>query len=265
MLKSIILLSDEDPVGKNLMDYYLSRCNLKVIEKGTFYLLEGDIGIYYLNESLLEIDKPPEKAEFYVFGSRHESAKKTPSFLVHVPGNWDKAEHGGKDYTVSIAAPWAMKAALVYFHKNNSPGYYVGYEATHHGPSLDVPCAFIEVGSTPAEWNNKPAIEILAKACIIAAKSEKKRYKTVIGIGGPHYPIEFTKIALMFPEIAFGHIIPRYHISEKTIIEAMKKSPDVRYVIFESRKHKRKYIKIISEYNNNIDIYTVREFYDRKS
>jgi D-aminoacyl-tRNA deacylase len=89
--------------------------------------------------------------------------------------------------------------------------YKVSYEATHHGPSLDVPSMFVEVGSSPKQWSDKRAAEAVAHAAMAAA-SKQSRYPAVLGIGGPHYNAKFTRIALS-TKTAFGHMIPKYAIS----------------------------------------------------
>ncbi len=90
-------------------------------------------------------------------------------------------------------------------------GYEVSYECTHHGPSLDVPTMFVELGSSPKQWTDIKAAEAVARAAI-AAVSKQSRYAAVLGVGGPHYNAKFTRIALTTP-IAFGHIIPKYAVS----------------------------------------------------
>jgi D-aminoacyl-tRNA deacylase len=91
--------------------------------------------------------------------------------------------------------------------------YEVTYEGTHHGPSLDVPTMFAELGSSPKQWNDLKAAEVVAHAAIEAI-SEFRNYPAtvVLGMGGTHYNAKFTRIALE-EEIAFGHMIPKYAVS----------------------------------------------------
>jgi D-aminoacyl-tRNA deacylase len=88
--------------------------------------------------------------------------------------------------------------------------YEVSHECTHHGPSLDVPTMFAELGSSPKQWKELKAAETVAHAAMSAILNETK-YPAVLGVGGPHYNSRFTKIALSTP-VAFGQIIPKYAI-----------------------------------------------------
>jgi D-aminoacyl-tRNA deacylase len=92
--------------------------------------------------------------------------------------------------------------------------YEVSYEGTHHGPSLDAPTMFAELGSSPGQWSDTAAAEVVAHAAM-GAVSRFRNFsaETVLGIGGPHYNGKFTKMALE-TEIAFGHIIPKHSIQQ---------------------------------------------------
>ncbi len=90
--------------------------------------------------------------------------------------------------------------------------YDVSYECTHHGPSLDAPAMFAELGSSPKQWCDEKAAEVVARATMEAISNFGKiEARTALGIGGPHYNMKFTKIALE-SDVAFGHIIPKYAI-----------------------------------------------------
>jgi D-aminoacyl-tRNA deacylase len=92
--------------------------------------------------------------------------------------------------------------------------YEVSYEGTHHGPSLNVPLMFAELGSSPLQWNDAAAAEAVAHAAMGAvSKFRIVSGETVLGIGGPHYNSKFTKMALE-TGVAFGHIIPKHSISQ---------------------------------------------------
>jgi D-aminoacyl-tRNA deacylase len=95
--------------------------------------------------------------------------------------------------------------------------YQVCYEGTHHGPSLDVPTMFAELGSSPQQWQDAKAAEVVANAAMETVKQfGSKPVKTVLGIGGPHYNSRFTRMALE-NEVAFGHMIPKYAVPEADV------------------------------------------------
>ena len=152
--------------------------------------------------------------QLVVFVSRHSGVAGIPTLSVHTPGNLvEEAKLGGLPRKISISPASAMKNALLeMFGVKGEKGldYQVSYECTHHGPSLDVPTMFVELGSSPKQWADLKAAEVVAHATM-AAVSKQSKYSTVLGVGGPHYNERFTKIALNTPA-AFGHIIPKYAV-----------------------------------------------------
>ena len=84
-------------------------------------------------------------------------------------------------------------------------------EATHHGPLIEVPCIFVEIGSTESEWKDVRAGFVVAKAIkdTIENFKENPYNEIAIAIGGPHYCPNFNKIQLN-SNIAISHIIPQY-------------------------------------------------------
>ena len=151
--------------------------------------------------------------ELTVFISRHSSLSGTPTLSVHTPGNLGEAELGGLPRTVSVSPANTMRDALkamMKFKEEMRLDYEVCYECTHHGPSLDVPTMFAELGSSPVQWSDSKAAEAVAHATIKAVSTFCESSATaVLGVGGPHYNAKFTRMALE-KEIAFGHMIPKY-------------------------------------------------------
>jgi len=151
-----------------------------------------------------------------IFVSRHSSKSGIPTLSVHTPGNLTKeAEKGGLPNQISISPASAMKEALKEMARQKEErqlAYTVSYECTHHGPSLNVPTMFAELGSSIAQWKDIEAAEAVAHATIAVIRKQTT-YPTAIGIGGPHYNEKFTKIALT-TSTAFGHMIPKYAIAK---------------------------------------------------
>ena len=149
-----------------------------------------------------------------IFLSKHKSKSGIPTLSVHTPGNLGEAALGGISKKVSIAPASAMKEALIEMLRCKDEmelKYEVSYECTHHGPSLDVPAMFVELGSSLEQWRDVRAAEAVARASLAAA-SAVRVYPTVLGIGGPHYNRKFTRIAVE-TDIAFGHMIPKYAVN----------------------------------------------------
>ncbi|MFH1234628.1 MAG: D-aminoacyl-tRNA deacylase [Candidatus Diapherotrites archaeon] len=149
-------------------------------------------------------------AEFIIFASRHSSKSGTPTLSVHPVGNWGKAELGGQDRMLGESSASLMKNYLLGLkEKKEVMGleFEVSYEATHHGPFLQTPCCFIEIGSADAQWRDEKAG--LAVAETIMERTSFPSCKPAIGIGGLHYNPHFTEIALS-TEYAFSHMCPKY-------------------------------------------------------
>ncbi|AEK72646.1 hypothetical protein GQS_03725 [Thermococcus sp. 4557] len=192
--------------------------------------------------------------EIIVFASRHSSKQKLPALTTHVTGNWGNAMYGGKDESLAIAQPAAMKLALMKMNELNDLGWTVCYEATHHGPSeLDVPSLFIEIGSSEEEWVNDRAGEIIAETIIHVLENYKTaRFPVAIGIGGGHYAPKQTKRALE-TDIAFSHIAPKYAhpVKEELLLRAIERTQggvDAIYVDWKgSRGETRQLAKRLAE------------------
>lgn len=168
------------------------------------------------------------KPELLIFLSRHSSATGIPTLSVHTPGNLSEAKFGGKPQTVSISPAGAMKNALCEMAKQVNEkqlDYKVSYEVTHHGPSLNIPSMFVELGSSPKQWVDIEAAKVVADAAV-AAVCECSNCSVAVGIGGPHYNKKFTKLALT-TQRAFGHMIPKYALEEvdtKIIKQCVKRT-----------------------------------------
>ena len=101
-------------------------------------------------------------------------------------------------------------------------------EATHHGPFIEKPAVFVEIGSTEAEWSDKENGKIIAQTIMNAVKNKNNNYKTAIGIGGPHYCSNFNKIMLR-TDIAISHICPKYqleNLGEDLIKQSIEKTKE---------------------------------------
>jgi len=214
-----------------------------------------------LNEESVYAQNLPDffnNLELVVFISRHSSVSGTPTLSVHTPGNLGEAELGGLTRRVSVSSANAMKDALnamMQFKEEMRLSYEVSYECTHHGPSLNMPTMFAELGSSPKQWNDVKAAEAVAHATMKAiSKFGESHAKAVLGIGGLHYNNKFTRMALE-SEMAFGHIIPKYAISYIDV-EILRQCVDktlekVEFVVLDWKgikgEHKSKLIEMLEE------------------
>ena len=208
------------------------------------------------------------KVELLIFISRHSSRSGIPTLTVHTPGNLGNAVLGGKPRKLSLSPANAMRNALIEMdyqkRRLKLDEFSVLYESTHHGPSLDVPTMFVEVGSSIKQWNNLVAAEAVAHSAIAAIRGSSN-CEGVIGIGGPHYNEKFTQMALK-QKVAFGHIVPKYaipYVDEYIITQCVKRTvEEVSRAIFDwkgiTSSHRRRIADICQQ--NGIGVIKTKNF-----
>jgi len=218
----LIVASTEDVAGMNIaqkiLDHYKFEKLSETFQKNPVYsktIQNQKVKLLFVNQEIVNTQFITDflTPNLLVFISKHRAVSGIPTLSVHTPGNLAEAELGGMPRKVSISPASAMKDALLEMAKLKQEmglNYEVSYECTHHGPSLDVPTMFVELGSSPEQWKDLRAAEAVAHAAM-AAVSKGSSYPAALGIGGPHYNARFTKIALSTQK-AFGHIIPKYAI-----------------------------------------------------
>ncbi|AFL94607.1 hypothetical protein CL1_0396 [Thermococcus cleftensis] len=249
----VIMTTKIDLASMNILNRLVENFGFRETEgifDGNPVYARGDTLILTTNEEMIyydDLDNAIEaqlgfKPEIIAFASRHSSKQKLPALTTHVTGNWGKAMYGGKDESLAIAQPAAMKLALLKMSELNDLGWTVCYEATHHGPSeLEVPSFFIEIGSSEEEWVIDRAGEIIAETIIYVLENYKKaKFPVALGIGGGHYAPKQTKRALE-SDIAFGHIAPKYThpLKKELILRAIERTQgkvDVIYVDWKGSK-----------------------------
>lgn len=193
-----------------------------------FYLVNEEI-IYTKNLDLEKINK----YDFIIFASKHKSEKKEKTLSIHAPGNWRTSDYGGEKNKISKTSAQFQKFIFEKLNKNSKryhlKEYKITLECTHHGPLIDKPCIFIEIGSTETEWTDRKAGFVLAKTIEETIEKFKPNpyYEIAIGIGGPHYCPNFNKMQLN-SNIALSHIIPQYvlPLKEQWIKEAISQTEE---------------------------------------
>lgn len=207
-MKYAVVVSKQDKAGLNIA---------KQLEP----LIENreDIKLFLREEDSIEcenIDKEIE-ADNFIFATRHASEQAKPCLSVHFPGNFNKAEFGGSDRKLCTTNASLLKELYLTLKSKHE---ITTLEATHHGPYLDKPCLFIEIGSSEKEWINEKFGKIIVETIAETTKKEIKEYKTCVALGSGHYPIPFNKV-LERTEYAIGHICPKYQL--ENLNEAMLK------------------------------------------
>jgi D-aminoacyl-tRNA deacylase len=240
--KYLVLASKKDKAGMNIANQLSQFKDNPVLSswagKPSFdiYLVEDEA---ILTESL-NMEKI-NQYDFVIFASRHKSEKQEKSLSVHSPGNFRKADYGGMPGKVCPSSALFNKFI---FQKLNEQAtkfelkdFKITLEVTHHGPLINKPCVFIEIGSSETEWINRRLGFIIAKTIQETVEEfQENKYKEIaVGIGGPHYCPSFNNIQLK-SNVAIAHVIAEYNspINAEMIQESIKKTlEDVDFVLLD--------------------------------
>ncbi len=218
-MKTAIVVSVKDKAGMNIKERLLELFDFS--EKNGVYSF-GDLSLYTVEKDTIvceHIDKEID-ADVFIFATRHQGNGGL-SLSVHTPGNWARAEYGGEDRKLCVC--WANLNRKIYLDLLEKAGDIdVTLECTHHGPLIDKPTVYVEIGSSENEWENKEAAEIIAKTIVDVMVDDIPNNGVVFGIGGPHYCNNFNKL-LRRTEFAVGHVCPK-HMLEKLDKEMIKEA-----------------------------------------
>jgi D-aminoacyl-tRNA deacylase len=214
-MRFAIAYSKLDKAGVNIVEqlkkHYLPQIPIIELKKETIY-----------SDDLSE-KKFPElrNIDFLVFASRHKSEKGNPSLSLHAPGNWRGADFGGKPGNICSTSSFVLKYLFQELNKNAQEqkleNYEVTMEVTHHGPLIELPCCFIELGSSEKQWSEEPPAKVIAKTILSLQNYKAGEWIPTILIGGGHYNQAANKIMLR-TQYAVGHIIPKYSLPVTTSI-----------------------------------------------
>jgi len=259
--KYLVVASKKDKAGMNITSHLAQFRENPVLSS---WAQKSSFDFYFVEEETiftenLNIEKI-NQYDFIIFASKHQSAKKEKTLSIHAPGNFRNADYGGVQGKVCPSSALFNK---VLYNKLNEQvekftlnDYKVTLECTHHGPLINKPCVFIEIGSTETEWNNRRVGFIIAKTIqeTIEEFKENKYREVAVGIGGPHYCPSFNQLQLK-SNVAIAHVIAEYNmpISKEMILEGIKKTyEDVDFVVLDWKglgksEQKQEVIKILEE------------------
>lgn len=242
-IKYLFLYSLKDPAGVNMARYLEDTIPFQESDYPNIKIY-GDYALTYTENDIVYTDyidsNLPFKPDTIIFLSRHSSVKEYPTLTAHVTGNpTDKADYGGKPYSLARSNPRLMKNIIIELKKlrdERELDYDVRMEVTHHGPTdIYSKVVFVEVGSTLRQWNDQKAVNTVVDAVLNVLK-KKSDYPTCVGFGGPHYAPLFTKIDLD-EEYAVGHIFSKYVLSSNikwdVILKAFEYSDSARIAVLE--------------------------------
>lgn len=247
-MKFLVVGSKADPASRNIL------MNLMDFREVDYYAIDGEM----LKTENLDLSKI-NQYDLIIFASKHQSKEHKKTLSIHSPGNFKEVWGGGEPGRLSLSSALFNKflfERLNYHAKEMELRHEITLEATHHGPLLEVPSVFIEIGSTPNEWKDRRASFCIAKTIIDATKNFKpNEYREIaVGIGGPHYCPSFNKIQET-SNVAISHIIPKYisPITERMILESINKTTEeIDFVVLDWKglgksEEREKIIKILEE------------------
>lgn len=172
-MRFALIASRQDPAGmaihRELLRAFPFVSTDSVFQGSPVCRYEGGgiaVSLYLLQDPLTESDNLERsiEADAFVFLSKHRSAANTRSFAVHSIGNWAEEKGGGKAGMLCPATALLQHAIFLQLLHRQREGYEVTMEATHHGPYMEKPSVFVEVGSTEEEWGDAGNGRVIAES-----------------------------------------------------------------------------------------------------
>lgn len=174
-----------------------------------------------MDETVLEV----------IFPSRHAAKSGQPCLTLHPIGvphlaKTESPEFGGKSGFAPPPSPrlgpwWRLLKRI--WVENAIPDFSLSLEVTHHGPVLNVPCLFIEVGSTLDYWPHEGAASLLSDVIWNGlglgdehevGRWDPKKHQNqpvLITLGGGHYAPKGNKLASE-EHVWLGHMLANHSI-----------------------------------------------------
>lgn len=165
-----------------------------------------------------------------IFPSRHSAASGRPSLTLHPVGVMQLdtnaiPPYGGKAGDAPPPSPrlasWWQELIRVSKQTDSVEDFDTSLEVTHHGPWLEVPSLFIEVGSTADTWGHLGAANLLADIIHRGLGLDgsagfgswdpqiNKGQPVLITLGGGHYAPRANNLGLR-PGLRIGHMLATY-------------------------------------------------------
>ncbi|CAM6093405.1 unnamed protein product [Calypogeia fissa] len=172
-----------------------------------------------------------EQVEEVIFLSRHVAASNRPALTLHPIGVPHLQPHetppaGGRAGWAAPPCPrigpWLRLLKNVATKQNLVPEFEITLEATHHGPEVNSPAMFFEIGSTEDYWGRNDAAKVVATVLqeglglgggsgIGQWSSANKGEKVLIGLGGGHYAPRHMDV-VQKEGVWVGHLLSNYSL-----------------------------------------------------
>lgn len=246
----LIVSSTEDKASQNILSQLLERDWDEIGEReGRSVYRRDDDYVCIVDRHHIYSDRIDEEMEELlgvdfeevVFISKHSSEAGVHSLTVHPIGNYGEAKYGGKEGKLVPSSPHSMtRALLTLVAEADKEGldeeYEVSFEATHHGPYLETPTYYIEIGSDESAWTDKRAGKVIADTIMSEeVRSPAEENPVTICIGGGHYCPRFTELVKK-RRVSVGHMVPGWgmkYLTCRSFEEAVEKTPGVDSIYFD--------------------------------
>jgi D-aminoacyl-tRNA deacylase len=269
----LVLCSEPDPASMNIRERLLELHEWKdagMMFDGNPVLAHGDWRLatisdlhLYREDLHVELKSAGIEPEGVVVASKHSSAAGRRSLTIHPLGNFGKADYGGRPSALAISFPHGMTSALRTLKAlARNLDTVVSFEATHHGPYLELPTFFIEIGSSENEWSNRTYAQAITKTIFtLMEKGIPRDDPVAIGVGGGHYVPRITEVALS-RRVAFGHMVPSYVADEsgwkEAVMLALASTPGVSCAYIDRKSLRKSRVKEIETMLENRGLEVVR-------
>lgn len=248
-VRPLILVSRADPASVTIRDALLDVGGWE--DQGSFHGLplrqRGDFVMAEVEPLHLECDHVDRSLraagvdfDVVLFASRHRAQSGKPALTVHPIGNYGDAEHGGLPRRLVPAAPVVMSRVLRRLQAEaQGLKHAVTFEATHHGPYLETPSAFVEIGTDEAAWTDPGLGRRVARAMLAATTpSAGDDAPIVVALGGSHYAPRFGDLVKQ-QRVNVGHIVPGYALerglSPDAMLDAVRCTPGCQGYVMDPR------------------------------
>lgn len=238
-MATLVLVSRADPASVTIRDALLDMMTwdevgafegLPVRRHGAFLLAETP----RLHLECDHIDARLRAAGFafdaILVASKHRAESGRPALTVHPIGNLRTADVGGLPGRLVPSDPVRMGRVLRRLAAEaKGLKHQVTFEATHHGPYLETPTAFVEIGTDERAWSDPDLGGRVARAILAAeTPSVGDDRPVLVMLGGSHYAPRATDL-VRNARANFGHILPGHAldagIEERVLLDAIRLTP----------------------------------------
>ncbi|XVF49907.1 hypothetical protein PTKIN_Ptkin04bG0053700 [Pterospermum kingtungense] len=172
-----------------------------------------------------------ESVHDVVFLSKHVASSNRPALTIHPIGTphvreGEALSAGGKPGWAAPPnpriGPWFRLLKNIAHSHNLTPEFEVTLEATHHGPEINSPTMFAEIGSAEEYWKRQDAAQAIALllweglglgggTAVGDWSRDNEGNKILLGIGGGHYVPRHMDIVLK-DGVWVGHLLSGYSL-----------------------------------------------------